>query len=816
MEDGAVEQQGQLNFDFKAFFFRLLSYWKWFLLILIIGVYIVYQQNIRKEFPYTLSASISVQDDKNPLFTSNTNLIFNYGGISGKVQDVVLNLNSRKHHELVVDSLQFYLNYFRQDRFYKTDIYKQAPFEFVGDANAFQVLGHFIQINFISEEQFELSYDLGEATAVTVQNFETKAIKTLPVETSVFKEVFSFYDAINLPFFKGRFVPRPDVSPAAGQEFFIQYTSFNAAVSQYANSSAVLNEPNSPLLTLRLTHKNKAKIVDYLNTSVFILDRELLQRKNQYAINTVAFIDKQLARVKEQLSRRSDSLNDFKQSKKIFDINRESNTLVSKIEAYENQKQALEESILSYDLLKNYLETSNDFTNFPAPALQGISDGTISGAVSKIVTLSIEKSKLSYSVRNDVAVFDDLNRQIEGLKKVIYESISSNKNNIRFQIRTINSNIYKLEREFSVLPENKLQLQGIEREYLLSQNTYNLYLAKRGEADLIKASNISDIIFIEPAKDIGQGRNVVNLNIRYVFAVFGAFIPVFLMAFLVTFFDTKFHGPNDLEKHSTVPLLAVVGKSQSASNLAVIDKPKSAIAEAFRSVRSSLQFIYKKQGVTNSKTVMLTSSVSGEGKTFCSINIASVFALSGKKTVLVGLDLRKPKIFDDFGINNKVGAVNYLIGQATLAEITQSTHVEHLDVITSGPIPPNPSELLIGDYMDAFMSELKATYDYIVLDTPPIGLVSDALELIPYVDATLYVVRQDYTKKDMLKVINSKYKKGEIKNISFLYNYFNQKGTYGYGYGYGYGAYGNGYHEDAQKASGFLNSLKTFFKRLKP
>ncbi|MBD0833082.1 polysaccharide biosynthesis tyrosine autokinase [Aestuariibaculum sediminum] len=803
MEDRYTSaQQYALNFDFRAFVFRLISYWKWFLPAILLGVYIVYQQNIRKEFPYTLTASISVQEDKNPLFTSNTSLIFNYGGITGKIQDVLLNLRSRKHHEKVVDSLNLCLNYLKDGRFHKIDVYKATPFTFVGDETAFQVIGRPIKITFIDADSFQLSYDFGETKQVSVQNFKTKDIKQIPVNESAFSKTFAFNEYINLDFFKGSLVKVPDAKIVTGQEFYIQYNSFNSTVSQYKGQFRVINEGGS-LVNLRLSHKNKAKIVDYLNASVEILDRDLLQRKNQYAINTVNFIDKQLARVRNELNKKADSLNAFKQRNNIFDIQSESATLVNKIETYETEKKVLEESLLYYDLLKSYLETSKDFTNFPAPALQGINDSNITNAIGQIIALSGEKSKLEYSVREDAAVFNDLNRQIEGLKQVIYESISSNKANIAFQIQTLSKNIAAVEREFSVLPENQQKLMGIEREYLLSQNTYNLYLAKRGEADLVKASNTSDIVIIEPAKDIGQGRNVVNLNIRYVFAIIAACIPIILIAFIITFFDRKIHEPNDLEVLTKIPMLGVVGRSNVSGNLAVLRMSNSPVAEAFRAIRTSLQFIYRKQKESGSKTVLLTSSISGEGKTFCSINIASVFALSGKKTILVGLDLRKPKIFDDFNINNDTGAVNYLIGQATVDDIIQKTEVEHLDVITSGPIPPNPSELLIGSNLDDLISELQSRYDYIVLDTPPVGLVSDALELMSHVDATLYVVRQDYTKKDMLKQINDKYKKGEVKNISLLYNFYNNKSKYGYGYGYGYG-----YHNDTHKKTGWLKRFK--------
>ncbi|WP_227806435.1 hypothetical protein [Algibacter lectus] len=341
---------------------------------------------------------------------------------------------------------------------------------------------------------------------------------------------------------------------------------------------------NSPLLTIRLTNKNKSKIVDYINTSVFILDRDQLQRKNQYAINTIEFIDKQLSRVKGgELTKKADSLNDFMRVNKIFDIESESALLTSKIEEYKSQKDVLTEQLLALDLLKNYLVTNNDYSALQVPSTTGVSEANIGANVSKIILLSAEKSKLAYSVRDNVSVFDDLNRQIGALKQVVLENIASEKFNIQSQLKSVNSKIYNSENEFSTIPESQQRLRAIEREYLLSQSTYDLYLAKRGEADLIKASNVSDIVLIEPAKDTGQGRNAVNLNIRYVFAFFGVLIPLFLVAFVVTFFDNKLHAPGgDLEDLSSIPLLGVIGQNDTANNLAVFNKSQSAMAEAFR------------------------------------------------------------------------------------------------------------------------------------------------------------------------------------------------------------------------------------------
>ncbi|HJY12015.1 MAG TPA: CpsD/CapB family tyrosine-protein kinase, partial [Flavobacterium sp.] len=279
------------------------------------------------------------------------------------------------------------------------------------------------------------------------------------------------------------------------------------------------------------------------------------------------------------------------------------------------------------------------------------------------------------------------------------------------------------------------------------------------------------------------------------------------------FINNSIQNTDDISKLTQIPLIGVIGVNKDSRSLAVFDKPKSVLSEGFRTIRSSLQFLYKKQQVSGSKTLMITSSISGEGKTFCSINIATVFALSEKKTVIIGLDLRKPRLAEEFNLKNSTGVVNYLIKQNSLDEITNATQIPNLDVILSGPIPPNPSELILSDGMKELIEELKQKYDYIILDTPPVGLVSDAIELAQYADVTLYIVRQNYTKKDMISLLNTRIKRGELNNASIVFNGYENKAKYGSGYGYGYGGYSNGYHDEDVKLSLWKTFLNKFNKK---
>ncbi len=381
-----------------------------------------------------------------------------------------------------------------------------------------------------------------------------------------------------------------------------------------------------------------------------------------------------------------------------------------------------------------------------------------------------------------------------------WKILLSAKASLQFDLAMINSKINQAESTIKALPDDQQELIKIKRKYDLSDNIYSTFLQKRSEADIVKAANLSDIHFIDPAKDIGGGLIGPKTSVNYVLALFlGILIPL-LFVFAIFFINNSIQNTEDISKLTKIPLIGVVGLSKEISDLAVFDRPKSALSESFRAIRSSLQFLYKQQNVDGAKTLMITSSVSGEGKTFCSINIATVFALSEKKTVIIGLDLRKPKLFDEFNLTNDVGIVNYLIKQKSIDEIINKTQIPYLDVILSGPIPPNPSELIMSDAMGELMEELKTKYDYIILDTPPVGLVSDALELSQYCDVTLYIVRQNFSKKEMITLLNNRVKRGELDNASIILNGFENKAKYGagyaYGYGYGYGPYSNGYHDD--------------------
>mgnify|MGYP005851137083 CR=1 FL=1 len=806
-------------FDFKSFIFKILAKWYWFVLSVIIGLGIAYYISVRKLPVYKMSSLITIKDDQNPLFTnSNTSLTFNWGGQSSKMSSTVMMLQTRSHNEKVVRHLQYYLQYLKEGEYQKVDAYGKTPFTIKVQEDAFQLRNKLMSIKLLNDKRFVISFEIEEEPqTLTYYNYHTEDVKRQEYEPETYSDTLDIGKPVATKYFTGVLDLAEDFKGAKNKEYFINFLDFYSVVNNYKNINVSTEEKGGSVITLELIGNNKDKLVKYLNTTTKILSETQLNQKNLFATKTIAFIDSTLTEKATELEDFEQELNAYKLENKIIDLSSETKELKNKLITFDAQKKSLNKQIEYLNRLKDYLKSRSTYEDPPAPTIVGIEEGSIVEGVGKIVELSLQRSKYQYAAKPDLPKFKDIDRQIDATKAILLENIESSKNNLFEQIKDVEEELNEAERDVAKLPKEQQGLLKIERRYNLSQQTYDLFLSKLNEAKLIKASNVSDIYIIDEAKDVGGGRIGPNNQLNYVMAVFFGFSLPLIIIFIVVLLDNKINTPKDIEKNSQIPLIGVIGKSKVGTSKAILAQPNSVIAESFRGIRTSLQFVFKNKAIEGSKTILITSSISGEGKTFTAINLASVMALSGKKTILVGLDLRKPKIHHDFDVNHNIGVSNYISNQAEYKEIIQSSGFDNLDILTSGIVPPNPSELLIDDRMDELVQKLKENYDIIILDSPPIGLVSDALNIMQYVDATLYVVRQNYTKKGMLSLIKQKMQKGQTKNVSLVLNYFKVKKKYGYGYGYdygygygyGYGKYGKSYLPRQKKS--FKQKIKDFF-----
>jgi capsular exopolysaccharide synthesis family protein len=792
--------EAETGFDFKGFLIKIGSYWKWFLVSLAITFTIAYQVNIRKEKIYSMETVISVKEETNPLFTSNTSLVFNWGGTSDQVQTIATTLQSRSHNEIVVDKLQYYISYLAQGEYNLVDAYGSAPFYVSINKSRGQLAGTLISVKFLSESEYEIRIPF-TTNSVSLITYANNSYGNTSVAVGDFVKRYKVGAQVALPFLNWKLQIKDNPGFYKGNEYFVQFNDFDGTVSGYRGINVKSDDKGGSIITLGMQGTNKARMVEYLNSTVKMLIKRQLDSKNQFATNTIQFIDSTLVAMESQLKETTNELKSFQKDKNIYDVEGDGTKFSDKVLEYDVEKDEISRKIAYYNSLKSYLKSSVDYSKLPAPSVAGIEDPNVVVNVSKLISLSTQRSEMAYAVKSE-KIFKDFDNQMEAVKKVLIENIASAKSSLQYDLAMVESKINQAESTIKQLPEDQQELIKIKRKYDLSDNIYSAFLQKRSEADIVKAANLSDVHFIDPAKDIGGGLLGSRNSVNYVMALFLGLLFPLLLVFAIFFINNSIQNTEDISRLTQIPLIGVIGLSKDTANLAVYSKPKSALSESFRAIRSSLQYLYKQQNVANGKTLMITSSVSGEGKTFCSLNIATVFALSEKKTVIIGLDLRKPKLFEEFNLSNDVGVVNYLIKQKKIDEIINPTHIPFLDVILSGPIPPNPAEMIMSDGMKEMIEELKKKYDYIILDTPPVGLVSDALELAQYCDVTLYIVRQNFTKKEMITLLNNRVKRGELQNTSIILNGFQNKAKYGAGYGYGYGygygstTYSNGYNED--------------------
>ncbi len=806
----------QSQFDFKLFLLKLLKNWKLFIIALLITFFIAHYLNVRKQNIYALDTYVTVKDENNPFFTSNMSLVFNWGGVSDKVDMIVTTFKSRTHNEDVIRALKSYIVYSKKGKYHLIDIYKDSPFELILDEDHAQLINVPMKIKFLDENTFELSFEV-EQKEVQVYDYKTLKLTDYKLENRKFKQNFKIGEVFNLNFLSGKIVLKPiEHTIRKGKDYVFELKNFNQVVMAYKDQLKVkTKDKNSSILVMTLRGTNKQKLQDYLNVTTQMLQDKILDDKNKYAINTIKFIDSTMSFIQNDLTSASKDLKKFVKNKTVLNLDDPTAKIYEKITALDLKKNTIFQKKIYYEQLQRYLNDKRHYADLPAPTVVGIEDPTIIQNVAKITQLAIERKKMASNFQQNSIPIQKIDLEIESIRKSLLETTGSVMRNLGEQMKRVRGSIYKLEARINKLPEEKQTLLTLKRKYDLKEEIYNTLLQKRNEASIVKASNVSDLKIIDSAKDIGQLPVAPNRKINYLLALLlGLLLPA-LYTLTVFVFDNKIHDVSDLEDITDIPLLGYIHHFEKKGKLPVLNFPSGVVTESFRSLRSSLRFMFNNPKAS-SKSILVTSSISKEGKTFISTNLGLIQAISDKKTVVLEFDLRKPKFkeyFEEAKIKQR-GIVHFLTGEATLDDIIVSTSTKKLDIILAGSVPPNPSELILNRYTEQLFKELSERYDYIVIDTPPIGLVSDAMELQKYADFLLFVTREEYTLRSFVKKLDERYKKKEIKNVAIIYNDFkvNMMKRYGYSKNYGYG-YGYGYGGYFDQKRGFFGQLKHKIKK---
>lgn len=751
---------------------KYIRYWPWYSLFIFLFVFVTYIFHRYTVDEFEVSGSIVIKNSSTPeariLDRSN---IFN-NGIN--LENDILRLRSKNLAKEALSKLHFDVEYFAKTNIKDIELYDRSPIRIEVDWKHLQVSEVLVELEILSETNFRLSSSergLMDFNAVQAAGDEAILNKTYTFGQEIHTSRSKFTVLLINP---GRI----------GETIIFRLINPNVLEDRLAGSVQVgmVNEYSSVLRISTVT-KVPEKGRDYINALMQSYIDYDLKEKNKIQENSIAFIEEQLGFLEDSMKSKQRELLNFKVKNKLLDVSAEFSSILAKMSSLDERNAELEYQLKYFDEIREYMvKKSKDYSDVIAPSVIGVPDPLLNGLILNLVNLSQDRRKLLATVNENHPEVVKIDVQMDKVQDALSENVINLIENTRNKKASILREIRDYDSQFATLPESESKYSDIFREFQLRENLFTYLLEKRVEAGIARAANVSDNAILDLAK---KGILVFPKKTQnYGLAIALGFIIPFGFIILRDLFDDTIKDQRDLKKHFMIPQLGIIGYSTKETNKVVLEHPKTAVAESFRSLRSAITYLASGK---NTKKILVTSSVSGEGKTFTSLNLASAMALGSKKSVIVGADLRRPKLASYFNHSEKVGLSTYLIGKATEEEIIIPTQHENLFFIPSGIIPPNPSELLQTSKLLELIKFLEERFDIIVFDTPPMGLVSETIDLMRLFDINIYVVRQNYTVKDHLVMINDLFNNKQVKNVYGVFNGIVNSGYHYEGYNYGYG-----------------------------
>ncbi|HYF32006.1 MAG TPA: polysaccharide biosynthesis tyrosine autokinase [Chitinophagaceae bacterium] len=555
------------------------------------------------------------------------------------------------------------------------------------------------------------------------------------------------------------------------------------------------------IINLRYESQNPAMAEDILNTLMDVYRESNIEDKRQMRISTLEFIDERLDSIRIELGIVEKDLTKFIESNRAIELEKQSELYLGRInqESINQSQQEVKLSIVDF-LIRYLSKPENAYRAVPVDL--GTQEPTLIPLITQYNQLQLERQNALVTMPAANPFVQNLDSRLTKLREDIIEALQNVRQSYLIAASSIQRQSGESERKLQSIPSKALQLTDRERQRKIKEELYLFLLQKKEETAIASASTISDSKVVEPAR---ANYSPIRPNRRSTYMVsilIGLAIPIGLLT-LKEYLNDKVGGRADIEKVSDVPYLGEVGHSDQKEALVVTRHSRRVISEQFRIIRTNLQFLLSN---VNKPVILVTSSFSGEGKSFITTNIGAVMALTGKKTVILEFDIRKPKIVSNLELKKHAGITNYIVGKARLDELVLPvSDMDNLYVIPCGPVPPNPAEMLLEPKIKELFDYLKVRFDVVIVDSAPVGLVSDAMILGEHADCTLYILRQNYTYKKQLGLIDELYTQKKLPKLSVLLNdvkagtggYGSYGGYGGYGYGYGYG-YGSGYFDESK------------------
>ena len=777
------------TFDVKALIDKVFDHWVLLLTCLVFALILAFLVN-RSTTPvynvYTSALVIQPQDMNNAV----SEVLYGqdlFGASANLVNETYL-FKSFNLIERTLRELDLGVSYFSSSGIRNVELYLNSPIKLtVIDGLDVVPYNRLIRVNIIDNQHYTLEFE---------KEGIIKRLKKILLNDNKDVEIFGdrrfrFGEVLQINGFRMRVdFDRTKNLEHLNNPVLVEIYRYQDLMMQYRNEVEIAPlAPDASILEISMKINNKQKGVDYLNTLVNRYIEDELERKNKTASKTISFINAQILMMGDSLNIVENRLEEFKKSNATLTLSSDGNNYLELGQAYDQSRSQLRLQNQYLLDLENHISQDN-LEEIYIPSSIGLNDPSLNRSVQELVDLQMKVRSVSKGNLNNPIVYS-YQQNVELLKGSVLENIRSLTSANNYAIGEINKKMGTLTTTLENLPTAEKEFINIQRNYSLSEDLYLFLMQKKTEAGIALASNEIDYRVINVARaDYSPVRPKPLFN--YALALLGGFLLPLGFMFMKDFLNNKITTKDQLLQITTIPYLGMIAKNRGQD---LIHNGKGMeVGESFRTIRSNLRYILGTDD-SKGKCFLLTSSVSAEGKSFCSNNLAYVFSNFGKRVVLVNADMRKEDNYEAFGVENTFGLSDYLAGFKSKDIIIHRSEIPNLFIIPSGGIPPNPSELLINGQFEKLIAELRNDFDYIIVDTPPIGILADGLELMKSCDLSIFVTRQNYTLKQHVIDANHTYQSMGIKDMALLFNDVDiSKKQYG-----GYGKYYNNYYNQSTK-----------------
>lgn len=698
---------------------------------------------------------------------------------SEELAEAIELLRSNVFFKRALSKLPVDVSYFTEGTFKANEQYMGAPYSIEVKVKSNSINGRRFNVRFKDEQSAEISYvqdGKRYSKTCTVDKWIEFPHVTIKLNIHNYQDILDQKDQVKTHTF-----------------YFIINDLDVLSADYFPRLSVRLLNEAAKTVSISFRDNNARKAQDLVAAMAAEFANFDVERKAESSNSILLFIDQQLNIAYERLKQSENSMQQFKKNNSIVESNitdlgvSRYNTIADQVSSLELEAKILDE------VEKNLQVKDNTNTYNLLSMLAGTEyESTVSNLVSTLKKLLIQKEEMLYEVTPNSGKVKGIEYQIEIQKKLLLESVKSIRSKIELKKENLESHTDKLIQS----PAENIEYGRLRRLFGINEKYYTILLEKKTEYSISKAGFVSQNVVLQKAS-LSSSPVSPNKTGTLMAALAIAFLCSILLVLISYMAHNEITSVAEIVKHvrTSVSVLGVIPRYKKdipVSQLLVDKNPKSLIAEAFRSIRTNLQFISNDSGA---KVVALTSTVSGEGKTFIAINLAGIIAYSGKKVIVLDLDMRKPKIHVGFNVENVKGMSTMLIGKDTIDDCIRHSGLENLHFITAGPIPPNPSELIISRKMDEILSYLKTKYEIVIIDNPPVGLVTDGVSVIQKADYPIYIFRANYSRKNFIENIERLFAESKIQKLAIVLNgvdnQYHGYGSYsnGYGYGYGYGYY---------------------------